>query len=108
MLLIESNLYYSVFSEDYLEQCLEQGIKSDYLGCIYLSDKPNKNSIATFRVEIPDYSKLYPHTDSKDNDINNYSNSNIYLYEGDIPASNLQLVLGSGINCTIEYKGGYT
>ena len=54
-------LYHSVFSNASKKYVLENGIKSDDQGWIYLSEKPIINSrvVAVFKVRIPDNRKLY-------------------------------------------------
>jgi hypothetical protein len=90
-------LYHSVSNERKRDFVLQNGIKSDEDGMVYLSKKPITTTPYkySFKVKVPDMNKLWDWDeiwgnggDDKENDPNNP----YYVYEGDIPKQNVTLL----------------
>ena len=94
---LPSTLYHSVSNERVRDFVLQNGIKADDQGMVYLSEKPitEKPYKYSFKVIVPDIYKLWDWEeiwgdggDDKENDPNNP----YYVYEGDIPKQNITLL----------------
>jgi len=90
-------LYHSVSNERKRDFVLQNGIKGDDQGMVYLSEKPMTKPPYkySFKVKVPDVNKLWNWEEiwgdggiDKENDPNNP----FYVYEGDIPKQNVTLI----------------
>ena len=90
-------LYHSVTTETIRDFVLQNGIKGDDQGMVYLSEKPMTKLPYKycFKVKVPDVNKLWNWEEiwgdggvDKESDPNNP----YHVYEGDIPKQNVTLI----------------
>lgn len=93
-------LYHGTYTIGAKRSILENGLFSDHVGMIYLSEKPIRGCKYYFRVQIPDQAYLtdwrdfwYDDNDEEIDMDHQYDPDNpYYVYLGNIPAKYIELL----------------